>query len=84
MVYVWGVDQVSKNSEFLGVGEESHQCGKQRIELSPCAVLAWDRVGGVVPHLPNAALCFRTATFAISKTLLGQLARRKRGLRIRP
>lgn len=77
MVYVWGVDQVSKNSEFLGVGEESRQCGKQRI-VSPCAVLAWDRVGGVVPRLPNAALCFRTATFAI-KDVTGTTGQTQKG-----
>lgn len=78
MVYVWGVDQVSKNSEFLGVGEESRQCGKRRIERVP--VRCWPGTGWEVwsPGLPNAALCFRTATFAI-KDVTGTTGQTQKG-----
>lgn len=51
---------------------------KAKNRASPCAVLAWDRVGGVVPHLPNAALCFRTATFAI-KDVTGTTGQTQKG-----
>ena len=41
-------------------------------------MLAWDRVGGVVPGLPSAALCFRTSTFAV-KDVTGTIGQTQKG-----